>query len=57
VALAGGCFQNRLLTERTAHGLRAEGFTVLLHRQVPPGDGSISLGQVAAAAAHLARQA
>jgi hydrogenase maturation protein HypF len=57
IALAGGCFQNRLLAERTAHCLRSEGFTVLLHRQVPPGDGSISLGQVAIAAAHLARQA
>jgi hydrogenase maturation protein HypF len=57
VALTGGCFHNRLLTERTAHYLRGEGFSVLLHRQVPPGDGGISLGQVAVAAAHLARQA
>jgi hydrogenase maturation protein HypF len=57
IALAGGCFQNRLLVERTAHRLRSEGFTVLLHRQVPPGDGSISLGQIAVAAAHLTRQA
>ena len=53
VALTGGCFQNRLLVERTAGLLEREGFEVLLHRQVPPGDGGISLGQVAVAAARL----
>ena len=51
VALSGGCFQNRLLTERAAARLRAAGFEVLLHRQTPPNDGCISLGQVAVAAA------
>jgi len=51
VALTGGCFQNRLLTERTAQRLSKAGFTVLLHRQVPPNDGGISLGQVMVAAA------
>lgn len=50
VALSGGCFQNRLLTERAAQRLRAAGFRVLLHRQVPPNDGGISLGQIAVAA-------
>jgi hydrogenase maturation protein HypF len=53
VALTGGCFQNRLLTERAASRLRKAGFTVLLHRQVPPNDGGISLGQVTVAAAQL----
>jgi hydrogenase maturation protein HypF len=53
VVLSGGCFQNRLLTERAVDGLERAGHRVLLHRQVPPGDGGISLGQVAVAAARL----
>jgi hydrogenase maturation protein HypF len=53
VALTGGCFQNRLLTERAAARLERAGFEVLLHRHVPPNDGGISLGQVAIAAARL----
>jgi hydrogenase maturation protein HypF len=55
VALTGGCFQNRLLTERAARRLSQAGFDVLLHRQVPPNDGGISLGQVMVAAARLER--
>lgn len=51
VALSGGCFQNRLLTERAAQRLRQAGFEVILHRLVPPNDGGISLGQIAVAAA------
>ncbi len=53
VALTGGCFQNRLLLERAAERLSALGFKVLLHREVPPNDGGISLGQVLAGAHHL----
>ncbi|MGE5346328.1 MAG: carbamoyltransferase HypF [Acidithiobacillales bacterium] len=53
VALSGGCFQNKLLTERAASALRREGFEVLLHRDVPPNDGGICLGQAAVAAARL----
>jgi len=53
VALSGGCFQNRVLTERLAAALRARSFEVLEHRQVPPNDGGIALGQIAVAAARL----
>ncbi len=51
VALSGGCFQNRLLTEWCAGALERAGFDVLLHRRVPPNDGGIAFGQVAVATA------
>jgi hydrogenase maturation protein HypF len=56
VALSGGCFQNRFLTEHLVSKLGEKGHRVLLHRQVPPNDGGISLGQVAVAAATLSRE-
>ncbi len=46
VVLAGGCFQNKYLTERTIDRLRAEGFKPYWHQCVPTNDGGISLGQV-----------
>ena len=49
VALSGGCFQNRYLTERAVTRLQAEGFRVYWHQRVPPNDGGIALGQVVAA--------
>ena len=49
VALSGGCFQNRYLTERTVRRLREEGFRPYWHQRVPPNDGGICLGQVVAA--------
>ncbi len=45
VCLSGGTFQNLYLLERAVSGLRARGFDVFLHAQVPPNDGGISLGQ------------
>jgi hydrogenase maturation protein HypF len=50
VALSGGCFQNKYLTERTIRRLRAEGFFPYWHQRVPPNDGGIALGQIVAAA-------
>jgi len=48
VVLSGGCFQNRYLTERTISRLTQEGFRAYWHQRVPPNDGGIALGQVAA---------
>ena len=48
VVLTGGCFQNARLTEALVAALSPQ-FTVYTHRQVPPGDGGIALGQVAIA--------
>jgi len=45
VALSGGVFQNRLLTELCLAQLRARGLNGFVNRQVPPGDGGICLGQ------------
>ena len=45
VALSGGCFQNALLLDLTVATLRASGFNVLTHRELPPNDGNIAAGQ------------
>jgi hydrogenase maturation protein HypF len=45
VALSGGVFQNRLLTELTMRLLAAQGFTVITHSLVPPNDGGVAFGQ------------
>jgi hydrogenase maturation protein HypF len=51
VGLTGGCFQNRLLTERTVARMSSSGLRVLLHRNVPPNDGGIAIGQAVCALA------
>lgn len=45
VALSGGVFQNRILTEGISRNLEDRGVRVLIHQLVPPNDGGISLGQ------------
>jgi hydrogenase maturation protein HypF len=49
VVLSGGCFQNRYLTERAVQRLGEQEFQPYWHRQVPPNDGGIALGQAIAA--------
>jgi hydrogenase maturation protein HypF len=48
VALSGGCFQNKRLTESILSDL-APDFTTYVHRRVPTGDGGLSLGQAVVA--------
>jgi hydrogenase maturation protein HypF len=55
VVLSGGVFQNSYLLVRTAGLLEARGFQVYTHRQVPPNDGGIALGQAVLAPALISR--
>lgn len=50
VALSGGCFQNRRLLEGAAIRLRGDGFRPLWPRLIPPNDGGLAFGQIAAVA-------
>jgi len=56
VVLSGGCFQNKYLTERAIARLTDEGFDPVWHRQVPPNDGGIALGQIKAAADNIKQE-
>ncbi|MEN6373750.1 MAG: carbamoyltransferase HypF [Smithella sp.] len=55
-ALSGGCFQNRILLERSVSELENAGFTVYCHRQVPANDGGIALGQAVIAASVIQKR-
>jgi hydrogenase maturation protein HypF len=56
VALSGGVMHNRRLSRLLRAGLEAEGFEVFQHRRISPGDGGLSYGQAAVAAAMLRRR-
>ncbi|MFG2746664.1 carbamoyltransferase HypF [Streptomyces chartreusis] len=53
VCLGGGCFVNRRLLTEVKRRLHAQGLRVLVGGEVPVGDGGISYGQAAVAAARL----
>ncbi len=45
IALSGGVFMNRILTEICIDKLRKKGYNIYINRQVPTNDGGIALGQ------------
>ena len=49
VALSGGVFCNRFLTEQLIQLLNKDGFTVIYNCDFPANDGCISVGQAAVA--------
>jgi hydrogenase maturation protein HypF len=53
VVLSGGVFQNRVLVELTRQELAQAGLRALVPERLPAGDGGISYGQAAVAAAIL----
>jgi hydrogenase maturation protein HypF len=53
VVLSGGVFQNRVLLELTVAEIERAGLSVLIPERLPAGDGGISYGQAAVAAARL----
>ena len=50
IVLSGGCFQNALLGKLVYKRLHKAGFAVYSHKETPPGDGGIALGQIYVAA-------
>jgi hydrogenase maturation protein HypF len=56
VAISGGVWQNMILLQATLRLLAEDHFMVYIHRQTPPNDGGLALGQ-AAVAAHKLRLA
>jgi hydrogenase maturation protein HypF len=56
VAMSGGVMHNRRLSRLLRVALEAQGFRVVQHRRVSPGDGGLSYGQAAVAAAVLRKR-
>ncbi len=53
ILLTGGCFQNKVLSEKAIEALQANGLTPHWHKDIPPNDGGIAIGQCIAAARAL----
>jgi hydrogenase maturation protein HypF len=53
VGFSGGVALNRIITKAVIDRVQRENLTPLIHVNVPPGDGGISIGQVAVAGAKL----
>jgi hydrogenase maturation protein HypF len=51
VGLAGGVFQNHVLTQQAVAGLQRSGFDVLLPQRLPVNDAAIAFGQIVEAQA------
>ena len=54
VALSGGVFMNRYLTQQAVRALAEAGFTVALNQELPPNDANISYGQAVVVSANTA---
>lgn len=48
IALTGGCFQNRYLTERAIVKLEEAALKAFRHHRIPPNDGGLAAGQLMA---------
>jgi hydrogenase maturation protein HypF len=56
VVLSGGCFQNKLLLEKSILALRDAGLSPFWHQRIPPNDGGICAGQAAVALAQWEKE-
>ncbi len=56
VCLSGGTFHNIYLSQRLEARLFEAGFQVFIQKEVPSGDGGLSLGQALVAAARFAHR-
>ncbi len=57
IALSGGVFMNRILTQLVRDDLRDLGLDVLTHRVTPPNDGGVAFGQALIAGGAIGRDA
>jgi hydrogenase maturation protein HypF len=56
VGFSGGVAVNRIITRAVTDQIQNHNLTPILHSLIPPGDGGVSVGQVATAAARLVEE-